>query len=251
MANIDDAFTIDKLSLDDNLLITSGTNDPTIGIGYEAPMGSLFLKTDGTIYQKVNTADVDWEKLSIGLSNILENTFEPTGMVNRVDSDVSFIDGTRTYTIQPAVTDFKYFIKGIEYTVAAPKSIVIPDVDGTVYIYLDENLNINTTNVFTYDLVSIYAYVCAIYWNSTTQEGIYVADERHGITMDGMTHMHLHTSFGTQFINGLDLSSMIVDGNGSLDSHVQFDVTNGIIRDDLDVLHRFDCIVYATRELLF
>jgi len=246
MANIDDAFTVDTLSLDDNVLITSGILDPTIGGGYEAPIGSLFLKTDGRIFQKFDTADVDWTRLSIGLDNILENTFEPTGITNRVDSTVGFVNGTRTYTIQPAVTEFTYFIKGTEYTVTAPKSIVIPDVSGTVYIYLDAALNINTTATFTYDLLSIYAYAGAIYWNSLTQEAVYVGDERHGITMDGITHIHLHTSFGTQYVNGLGFSNMIVDGDGSLDSHTQLDVDDGIIRDE-DLQH--DIVDNAPQQL--
>lgn len=236
MANIDDAFTIDKLSLDDNLLITSGISDPTIGIGYEAPIGSLYARTNGVLYQKTNTADVDWTPLSTNLDNILNNTLEPTGITNRTDSNVSFIDATRTFAIAPAISDFTYFIKGIEYTISTVKQIIIPDVTGLVYIYFDNNENLNILNSFTYDLLSIYAYCSAIYWNADTQQGIYVADERHGITMDAATHLHLHTSFGTQYLSGLNTSNMIVDDDGSLDSHMQFDLSNGVIRDE-DLQH--------------
>lgn len=236
MANIDDAFTIDKLSLDDNLLITSGISDPTIGIGYEAPIGSLYARTNGILYQKIDTADVDWIKLSTNLDNILNNTLEPTGITNRTDSNVSFTDATRTFTIAPVITEFTYFIKGTEYTISASKQIILPDITGLYYIYFDSNKTLNTINSFTYDLLSIYSYCSAIYWNSETQKGIYVADERHGITMDAATHLHLHTSLGTQYVSGLNTSNIISDGNGSLDSHVQFDLSNGVIRDE-DLQH--------------
>jgi len=66
MANIDDAFTIDKLSLDDSVLVVAGSIDPTISTGYEAPIGSIFVRTNGELYQKTNTADVDWSLVGSG-----------------------------------------------------------------------------------------------------------------------------------------------------------------------------------------
>jgi len=72
MANIDDAFTIDTLSLEDNVLITSGVIDPTIGGGFEAPIGSIFLRTNGLMYQKTNTADVAWSQFSFGSASLDE-----------------------------------------------------------------------------------------------------------------------------------------------------------------------------------
>lgn len=239
MANIDDAFTINKLSLDDNLLIVSGTVDPTIDSGYEAPVGSLYVRTTGETYQKNNINDVDWVKLSTNLDVILNNTFEPTGFTNRIDSNISFDDGTRTFTISPVVTDYTYFIKGVQYTITTPKSLVLPDVSGLSYIYLDENESLNISNTFTYDIISIYAFVCVIYWNAETSTAIYFGEERHGITMDSQTHIHLHMSLGTQHLTGLKLGNMITTGNGSLDSHNFIDVSNGTIRDEdiqLDII---------------
>lgn len=236
MANIDEAFTVDVLSLDDKTLIVAGIADPSIGAGFESPVGSLYTRTNGELYQKINTADVDWVRLSSNIESVMGDMFEPTGMTNRVDSTISFVDGTRTFAIQPAITSYTYYIKGVVYTITVPKQIAIPDVTGLHYVYLDSTETINTTPLFTYDLLSIYAYVGAVYWNVDTQTGVYVADERHGITMDGQTHIHLHTSFGTQYLSGLQLGAMIVDGDGSLDSHVQFDVSNGVIRDE-DIQH--------------
>lgn len=69
MANIDNGFRVDVLSLEDQVLIAQGTYDPTVGAGYSAPTGSLFLRTNGLVYRKTDTADVDWEVLG-GTSNL-------------------------------------------------------------------------------------------------------------------------------------------------------------------------------------
>lgn len=61
MANIDEAYTVDVLSFDDKTLIVSGESDPAVGVGYEAPIGSLYIRANGLLYQKNNTADVDWD----------------------------------------------------------------------------------------------------------------------------------------------------------------------------------------------
>lgn len=68
MANIDNAFRVERLSLDDATLITTGDFQPNIGAGFEAPQGSLFLRsntgTNGELYIKFGPADVDWQLAS-------------------------------------------------------------------------------------------------------------------------------------------------------------------------------------------
>lgn len=67
MANIDNAYTVPALSINDNVLVVDGNFDPTVGAGYEAPIGSLFLRSDtGALYQKTGAADTDWALNSVG-----------------------------------------------------------------------------------------------------------------------------------------------------------------------------------------
>ena len=67
MANIDQGFSTDVLSLNDVNLITSGIVDPTTGAGFEAPQGSLYLRynsgTSGAVYVKFGPNNVDWALL--------------------------------------------------------------------------------------------------------------------------------------------------------------------------------------------
>ena len=72
MANIDEAFEIELLSLNNNALLVSAAADPTIGVGYEAPLGSLYLRTTGALYIKTTTADVGWTMASAGGTTIDE-----------------------------------------------------------------------------------------------------------------------------------------------------------------------------------
>ena len=48
---------------------------------------------------------------------------------------LSFVDGTRTFTITPEGSTFEYWIKGIKYTKSAADSVIITDTEGLWYIY--------------------------------------------------------------------------------------------------------------------
>jgi virulence-associated protein VapD len=71
MGNIDYGFTTDIISVNDVNLITSGIIDPTIGVGFEAPQGSLYLRysasTAGAVYVKFGPNNIDW--IQLGASN--------------------------------------------------------------------------------------------------------------------------------------------------------------------------------------
>lgn len=239
MANIDTGFRVEKLSLDDQVLIVSHPDDPTVGVGYEAPTGSVLIRTTGEIYRKVDIADTDWISVDgINAASVFDTMQEPTGYPNRTDSQLSFNAGTRTFTIEPLLpaTSFDFYIKGVKYTVVSPQSIVISDITSTYYIYFDETGTLNASDIFDVALLSSKGYTAAIYWNATAGSATYVADERHGIQMDGATHIYLHDSFGTRFVTGLALSNILADASGDLETSAQLAVDPGYIRDE-DVLH--------------
>lgn len=62
MANIDDGFTVELISLKDEVLITTSTSNPAVS-GFEAPQGSLILYQNGansTLFIKSNISDTSW-----------------------------------------------------------------------------------------------------------------------------------------------------------------------------------------------
>ena len=167
----------------------------------------------------------------------LSDMNEPTGFLNRADSQISFVDGTRTFTIQPTVTSFDFYVKSAKYTVSAAQTLVIPNTSGNHYIYYNQSGVLESTTVFSSAIIEQFAFVAIVYWNTSTSSHTYFADERHGITMDGVTHAYLHTVFGARYLSGLALLGFSVDGTGDVNSNAQFTADSGSIRDE-DILHQ-------------
>jgi hypothetical protein len=90
LAHIDSAFRIETLSLSDDVLITQGTIDPSV-TGYEAPEGSLFLRSFGTdsgLYLKTGQTNTDWVLLSTATaSGILAGTYGTASSVGQFTVD--------------------------------------------------------------------------------------------------------------------------------------------------------------------
>ena len=239
MANIDDGFRVERLSLDDLALVVSHAGDPTVGAGYEAPIGSLLLRTNGIVYRKTGTSDVDWKPVDgINAAEVFADMQDPTGYPTRATSQISFDDASRTFTIEPLLpaTSFTYYITGVKYTISTTKTTVVPNASGVHYVYFDNTGELASTDTFDVSLLTTKGYTAAVYWNQAAEKATYVADERHGMQMDGSTHFNLHTSLGTQFISGLALSNIVADGNGDSNTHAQLDVGPGVIIDE-DLRH--------------
>jgi len=162
-------------------------------------------------------------------------TSEPTGFPNRTDSTISFNDSLLRFSIAPVDTSFDFYIKGVKYTITSTETVDITDTEGLHYIYYD-GTTLSVTTTFSEDLLKEYAYISIIYWDADNNKHIYFADERHGLTMDWATHLHLHKSFGAQYSSGLALGNFSVDGDGSSAAHAEFSVSNGEIRDE-DIAH--------------
>jgi hypothetical protein len=164
-----------------------------------------------------------------------ENGFE-----NRVDSDISFVSGTRTFTIAPAVTAFAFWQDRIEYTKTASEDIIISDVAGIHILYYDSGTlteSVNPSHATMDDIILNKVWVATIYWNTTDDDDIVFGDERHGFLMSGATHHYLHDVFGTQYESGFGLSGYTL--NTASDAALNFEVTDGDIYDE-DVSHEIE-----------
>ena len=173
------------------------------------------------------------ERASISNQEAIDSdSFEPTGFVNRTDSTISFVDGTRTFSIQPSSTSFDIYQSGVKTTISSQKDLVISDTEGIHFIYLDGD-TLGELTAFSESLYRTYVYVAAIYWDATNSKSVYLGEERHGIIMDGDTHRQQHNSTGTIYFNGLELGDFPADtSTSSLDSDCQFSITNGQILDE-------------------
>lgn len=195
---------------------------------------SLYLKENGVLTpiqtnQTTQIADYIREITGINQSS------EPMGHVNRTSSAISFNETTRVFSISPVSGSFSVWCKGIKYTYVSTESVTLPNETGLYYIFFDQNGDLSyQQSYFDWENHAPTSYV---YWNASTGKSPYVADERHGITLDWQTHEYLHRTRGAVFATGFELSTYTINGDGSLDSHAQLDIAGGTFFDeDLEVI---------------
>lgn len=198
---------------------------------------AVLLPTDAAAlfpYDDTQVPGVEWgtnlQAALDGAKQIDASTQEPTGMVNRTDSTLSFNDATRIVTLAPAVSSFSYFIKGTKYTITTSKTVTLPNTSGNYFIYMDDAETLQYQLAFDISLFTGKAYISYIYYDATNGQATTFGEERHGIVMDGSTHSYLHTTRGTQLVSGASINFTI--GNGSLDADAEIALTDSQVRDE-------------------
>ena len=190
--------------------------------------------TDGKLYYKNADNTIGrLDTLAVG-----ELTGEPMGIANKSDSVISFNNSTRTFTIAPASTSFDIYSKGNKFTYTTGQTVTIPNTTGIYYIYFDTAGVLQyKTSFFNFETETMVSYV---YWNATSGSATFVADERHGITLDWQSHEYLHRTRGAALASGFSISNYVIGGNGSLNSHAQIDLSGGTFFDEdlqVDITH--------------
>ena len=178
----------------------------------------------------------------LGAINENKQTFndmsEPSGMINTTDQTSTFTNGTRTFEIDATGSTFSFYTQGQIWTKSSADSVVIDDTEGVHMIYYDNTGTLvkiaNPTDAQIGTAITTGALVGWIYWDATNNLQLYFTgdNEYHGIQMSSATHAFLHETLGTQYISGSALSSILADQDASLDSHAQFAVDLGSIRDE-------------------
>lgn len=92
MANIDNLFRVDNgISLNDDVGIFQGSLDPTI-MGYEAPIGSIYLRNTGKVYSKVSASDTGW--LILATAPLYLDDLSDVTSVGAVSGQELYFNGT-------------------------------------------------------------------------------------------------------------------------------------------------------------
>jgi hypothetical protein len=170
-----------------------GVGTPVNGDLIRVEAGTSYLQT---VWKRVAGY---WKPLEVK-----DATKEPTGFPNRTDSEISFDDNTRTFSVAPLFpsTHFDIFIKGRVFRFESAQEITVTDDEGIFFIYFDENGALSYSTVFDISIITTKVFVSTIYWDVDNQAAILVGDERHGITMDGATHEYLHNTNGAVVTGG-------------------------------------------------
>lgn len=179
-----------------------------------------------TLWKRVNGS---WKQLET-----TEASFEETGFKDRDESEISFDDGTRTFSIAPKApaTYFDFYERGKPFRFDSSQDIVIPDNEGLHFIYFNDGV-LTSTQTFNEDIIRKWVFVATIQWDVANQEAIILGEERHGMTMDGVTHAYLHNTQGMRYVRGLALAFTLDDGADDEDAQVS--LSDGEVFDeDLD-----------------
>jgi len=200
----------------------------------EASGDMEILVNDAGTLKKINASEFtdgdDETKEPTGF--LLDST---TGEIDLTSSELLFVNGTRTFTIQPKApeTEFSVIQNGKKYTFSSAQNIVIDDTEGMHFYTLTDGVLTKTT-MFDANIIYSKVFITAIYWDKTNQQQIYFGEERHGCKMDGHTHARIHQGDGTLYLFGLGLNAFNI-GNGDLNIHAQFGADSGQIKDE-DIL---------------
>ena len=182
---------------------------------------------DGRLYYKSS-------ENAIEAFTSIQATQEPMGFEDRSGSTISFNNSTRTFTVTPVSSSFTVWLRGLKKKFTSSQTVVVPDTTGLYYIYFDSTGVLQHQSAF-FDLET-QTPVAYVYWNATQGYASFVADERHGIVMDWATHEYLHRTRGAVIASGFGASNYVIEGNGSLDSHMQLDLDGGTFFDeDLEI----------------
>ena len=187
--------------------------------------GSIFVKYL-QIFDPADTKDVN------GFPN------QGSSQVNQASRYI-FNDGTLEFTIRPntenSFTEYYYFGKGIKYVKNSADTVTIPDETGVYYFYFDEDelkYFKNPTSGDVDQLIRLYVLIAGGYYDSSNSEMIFLGNERHGFKMSSDTHSYLHFTQGAKWLQGLAMSDVIANGDGSLDTHAQFGTESGVTTDE-------------------
>lgn len=202
--------------------------------------GTKFIPVDNTVVATLNDlTDVvintpfNGELLQFDGTNWVNSTLptaEPMGHEDRSQSNISFNNSTRTFTIAPNGNSYTIWCSGKRYIKTTSESVTIPATSNLYYIYYNSSgvLSYKTT-FFSLNVDTPVAY---IYWNNTDNTSYFFADERHGIVMDWQTHEYLHRTRGAAIASGFGANGFTTSGTGSSNADAKIDIADGVFYDE-------------------
>jgi hypothetical protein len=223
--------TTADLSEDSNLYYTSARVSTVITADVDKAFVDA-LNVDADTLDGVNGAAYADKYTQSQVDNLLLGKQQvENGFIDRSESTLSFVNGTRTLTIAPTATNFSFYSDSNFYTKTS-ENIVIPDTEGVWYVYYNSAGTLTATQTFVEDIISTWAFVATVYWSVDAAAAIAIGDERHGNQMDASTHLYLHNTAGTIYGSGLAVLNVHADSDGADSDQAQIGVASGVIYDE-------------------
>jgi len=162
---------------------------------------------------------------------------DPNGFIDTTSQTSTFTDGSLTWEINPTGANYSFYSASVKYTVSVLKDIIISNTEGTHIIYFGGDTLLSIDNPTSAQILDVLVNRCLVgwvYWDATNATAIYDTgdNEYHGINMSGQTHAFLHNALGAQYISGAAITVTDTSGDGTADTHAQFGVATGSLRDE-------------------
>lgn len=176
-------------------------------------------------YIRANPDSMGILEFSPNGSTVQNITFEPGTLVpNYTENELGdFIDGAtavaKTVQLTPidAMNPLKLYINSKLYTLTQPLSVTLSNHVGIHYVYAETDTYAPEGVVLKSSIVLSENYfrgtpVTAVININNAGTPVLFGDERHGIAMDGETHLFLHVTQGCQYVSGMLPTGLVVSG---------------------------------------
>lgn len=226
----------------------TSTNDQfELNKGLKLPLGVKVTEfsDDGTLSGASDLAVPTEKAVKTYVNDFQAATFEPTGFSRGAPNTMGVIefslDGTTVYSIdqnsnQTTRTDGKFATGTPWEAAAAPRTLAMYPANGQSsfiiwqsgikytfttlqtasftagqqaahYFFFDQGV-LNSYTSITGEYIQKLPFVSEVYCDESTNTVVVFGEERHGITMDGATHLYLHGTTGTRYRSGLGISGI-------------------------------------------
>jgi len=198
------------------------------------PMGGLFPVVIGKSIVCTVSGRLLVYPQSVEYTSETNNAYGWASYLQGEQTNISFVDATRVFTVSPVASTFYFYQAGLKYIKTGAQTTTISDVEGLHIIYYDLGVLLEMVNPSSSQIVDAIrnkVITSVIYWDAINKISIYVSNERHTFHWPSWVHAYAHLSFGTQYGNGLALTNITL-GIGSVNADAQFGSDSGAIVDE-------------------
>jgi len=220
------------LTTDLTLLTTSASISGDLQVQINSKANSSDL-SNYTLLTTTASISGDFEVRINSLEVTKEDTNEPNGFINRTDSTLYYDATTATFAISG---NYAVYLDGNKFLKTGDSATLTPAY-GTQYIYYVYNTGDFTVSPTLFNIAKD-APVAYVFFNDGATDS-FLAEERHGITMDGVTHQYLHRTVGSKYVSGMMLGDYIL--NSDTVANNKYSISEGTFYDE-DILNEIPAL---------
>jgi hypothetical protein len=181
-------------------------------------VAAYFGVTDSLIphtFTLYTAGSVNYSKIATPFSttNQFQQDIHRSGFLNQTETVMSFDPITYTFTLGDVGAGWTYYREGFRLTMYGNRTVTLPGApptEGLWFIYIGDNLGNLTASLVPWTLLDSNIPVVAIPFCVDSTPKYFLEEERHTVLIDRRIHYYLHTTRGTQYVSGGNISGYAV-----------------------------------------